>query len=362
MRCPSRRLASLLIGLALLPGCGKAVDEDAERATRARQMRDVSRMLDAMETPGDTPMPLPPGLVGASAASAAEPVVDAGSRAPPTPLSYLVVAGTSSLIGVAAWWFRRRRRSVGVVEPAPSIATFFAAGPVARVNDTNVGTAPNTWVYRSSPYETPTVHLVPEPVDLLLHEPAPPPDVPTPTATGDSLPMRLEAIEANPALHLIGDPRFPDLRRVGEGVAALDAWREVLEGAASAADDDGRLAGWLLPALLVLRSRDMPRKDAERLLDEADRLTRQGIDHADDEARGHWIGRAIRIELARIERMSGATRLFALRGLQARQSEDLGADDPAVIDAWIDVQLAWASWLLGGGAAARHAEADALCD
>jgi hypothetical protein len=169
-------------------------------------------------------------------------------------------------------------------------------------------------------------------------------------------------VDASPALHLVGDERFPDIRRVGEGIASVDAWQAILDDACKGHDEDARLARWLMPAILLLRARELSRRNAEVLLEEAAERTRDGVNRATETERPHWIARAIRVELARIERLSGATRLFALRALQSRQSVDLGVEEPPVLDAWIDVQLTWASWLLGGGAAARHAEAESLCD
>jgi hypothetical protein len=230
---------------------------------------------------------------------------------------------------------------------------FAVDAPTAPVE----ATAPKTpeWVYEDSSYATPSLYIVPEPVDLLVT----PGDA---SALPGTLLLQLQAIDAAPALHLVGNERFPEIRRVGEGSTSVDAWCAVLERVAVGDDDDARLARWLAPAVLVLRSRDLRRRDAEGLLDDAAQRTIDGMNLATDDERPYWVARAIRVELARIERLSGATRLFALRALQSRQAIDLGADEIPVIDAWIDVQLAWAGWLLGGGATARHAEAEALCE
>jgi hypothetical protein len=329
-------------------------------------MRDVSRMLDAMEAPP------PPGgkASGPSALSAAAPLLE--------PAAADVVAGESipgwlgAVLGMCAlacgggivMLRRRRQRHTGLLPPPllpppappprPSLAGLFATDTPTPLAEAIELKSPE-WVYEDSPYATPLLYVVPEPVDLLIAPGG------APTLPG-ALVKKLQGIDANPSLHLLGDGRFPEIRCVGEGSASIDAWLDIIESAASGQDDDARLARWLAPAVLVLRSRELRRREAESVLEEAAQLTRDGMNRATDADRPHWVARAIRVELARIERLSGATRLFALRALQSRQTTDLGADEAPVIDAWIDVQLAWAGWLLGGGAAARQAEAEALCD
>jgi len=349
-----------MFALSLLAGCADPRETDAERRTRVRQMRDVLRMLDAMESPppsgakargqsGATGAIAPP-LEPDAPAEATEPDDSHGwLRAVLAVIATVVTAG----LGARLWW-RRRRRPRPAPTPTPSIAAFFATDvPVPTAEAIEL--KPPEWVYEDSPYATPPLYLVPDPVDLLLPATSTSPG-------GDTLLTHLQAIDANPALHLVGDDRFPDIRRVGEGIAGFDAWQAVLEDACKGEGDDAHLARWLAPAILMLRSRDVRRRDAEVLLEDAAQRTRDGMNRAADEERPHWVARAIRVELARIERLSGATRLFALRALQSRQAVDLGAEEPPVLDAWIDVQLAWAGWLLGGGAAARQAEAEALCD
>lgn len=368
-RATSRRVASLIVTLSLLVACADPRETAADRATRARQMRDVSRMLDAMETP-----PLPgsgdAGFTGIPGAATSPARKATRSMRVSTPLrdgsGWALVAGaiaTAGCIAAGVRW-RRRRRERTPNPPRPSIAHAFADDTSERPARIAARKSPE-WVYVDSPYATPLLYMVPEPVDLLLStSPVPEPAIARPTSSPrrQALLMKLEAIDASPALHLIGDERFPEIRRVGEGSASVDAWQAILEDTGKGDDDDARLARWLSPAILVLRSRDHRRRGAEALLEDAAQRTRDGMNRATEDERPHWIGRAIRVELARIERLSGATRLFALRALQSRQLIDLGAEEPPVLDAWIDVQLAWAGWLLGGGATARQAEAEALCD
>jgi len=349
-----------MFALSLLGGCADSRETAAERSTRARQMRDVSRMLDAMESP---PPPGSTALVPGGAPGAHSPLPEPAAPTEPTASEassswlsrVLTMTAAAFMAGTGAWLFwRRRRRPRLTPTPAPSIAELFASDvpvPPAEAIDLK----PPDWVYQDSPYATPLIYLVPDPVDLLLPAPSTQP-------RGDTLLEHLQSIDTSPALHLVGDERFPEIRRVGEGTAAIDAWQVLVEAACRGDDDDARLARWLAPAILVLRSRDLRRRDAEALLEDAAQRTRDGMNRAEDDERPHWVARAIRVELARIERLSGATRLFALRALQSRQTVDLGAEELPVLDAWIDVQLTWAGWLLGGGAAARQAEAEALCD
>jgi hypothetical protein len=349
-----------MFALSLLGGCADPRETDAERSTRARQMRDVSRMLDAMESPppSGTKVLGPRGTPGATSLLL-EPAAPTQATGPDASRGWLreMLAVTAVVVtsGIGAYLlWRRRRRPRLTPTPTPSIAELFATDvPVPTAEAIEL--KPPEWVYEDSPYATPLLYLVPDPVDLLL---------PAPSASprDDTLLKHLHAIDASPALHLVGDERFPEIRRVGEGIAGVDAWQAIVEDACKGHGDDARLARWLAPAILVLRSRDLRRRDAEALLEDAAQRTRDGMNRAADDERPHWVARAIRVELARIERLSGATRLFALRALQSRQAVDLGVEEPPVLDAWIDVQLAWAGWLLGGGAAARQAEADALCD
>jgi hypothetical protein len=54
--------------------------------------------------------------------------------------------------------------------------------------------------------------------------------------------------------------------------------------------------------------------------------------------------------------------LFAVRDFLAALADDPDANHPVVVDACIDAQLAWASWVFGEAAATRLAEAERLCD
>ncbi len=357
-----------MFALSLLGACADPRETAVERATRARQMRDVSRMLDAMEAPPSSASTAP-GLARHPAVATlllAPATANAPTPEPAGDRLVWVLAVVAMIIGgvLAHLTWQRRRRARRAPSPPPSIAGAFAdVTPLAPSEATEMKSP--EWVYEDSPYATPLLYVVPEPVDLLLsptHAPEAAASPPASFVRVASLLNALHAIDASPALHLIGDERFPEIRRVGEGTTSVEAWQAILEDAGKDGDDDARLARWLLPAILVLRSRDHHRRGAEAPLEEAAQRTRDGINRATDTDRPHWVARAIRVELARIERLSGATRLFALRALQARQAVDLGAEETPVLDAWIDVQLTWAGWLLGGGASARQAEAEALCD
>jgi len=366
------RFASVLVLLPCLHACGgPSAEDEAERAMRARQMRDVSRMLDALEMPaGDTAQPPP-------AASEAPLAFDGDAAKASSPREMtsrwmlpLALVGAGALVAATCWrwWLVRRRRRRTPLQEALSIAGFFEPRPIPRPDVAASPISPtsaHTWVYQSSPYETPLVMRADEPLDLLLPEvdsQTPPPDRPTPMVALPALRDRLHALDEHHAMHLVGDPRFPALRRVGEATTAYTRWRDVLHASIDDEDDDGHLARWLLPALLVLRSGDMPRRDAEPLIDEAAAHARRGLTQATAGDRGYWIACLVRVELARVIRLSGATRLFALRDLHARRQGDLDAHHGAALDAWIDVQLAWGACSLGGGAITRLVEAESLCD
>lgn len=174
-----RPAARLTLLVCLLTGCAGADDPDDRRARRARQMRDVSHMLDAMEHPDrpsepheTAPMPLAVPAVSAAGPSPGRNSwhLGPGMIAAAIALSVLVMSLTVPLA-------RRRRRSRHLAEAA-SASVHFAETPVTPVQGTTGGHARPTWIYRTSPYETPLLHMVPAPVDLL----PPWPPEPTPSA------------------------------------------------------------------------------------------------------------------------------------------------------------------------------------
>jgi len=239
------RLLACATLASVLAACGGREQQQEERARHARQMRDVSRMLDDMEA--DKPAS---ALPGASAIPPADtPAPDDASLSLLATLGIAVSAGLAIPALAMLLWRRRKRVAVPVPAP-PSIVDCFAPSPAAE-QPSPPAPAPLTWVYRSSPFETPAIPMTTEPVDLLV-----------------------------PA----ADARVPGL--------------------------------------------------AQRL----------------------------RSRLGEVEKLSGATRLFALRDLLAEVDGHPDADASAVLDARIDAQLAWATWVLGDAAASRLAEAERLCD
>lgn len=165
-----RPAACLTLLVCLLTGCAGADDPDDRRARRARQMRDVSRMLDAMEHPDRPPGPRETASLPAGA-PAAPGVGSTPRRLPWQSGSGMVTAAIAlGLLGLAAArpLVRRRRllRSRRLKE-APSAAVHFAETPVMPIQGITGAQARPTWIYRTSPYETPLLHMVPEPVDLL---------------------------------------------------------------------------------------------------------------------------------------------------------------------------------------------------
>jgi hypothetical protein len=311
-----------------LAACGGREQQQEERARRARQMRDVSRMLDAMEAQK-------PAHEVTALAAAAPPVPSAAvEAAAPLPqpsdrnaLSLLTTLATAVSGGFAASalatfaWRRRKKRPAAPAPEPPSIADCFAVAgaeeppamapaapapaedpPAAPVEDARGG-PPLTWVYRSSPFETPRMHMIAEPVDLLLPR---------------------EYVEA----------------AVASGFHAALAGRNARMEAAL----------------------DLPRRECDAALDELEGEAAEALHGAAGEDRALVLAQLLRIRLARAEKLSGATRLFALRNLLASVTDDEAHDAPAVLDARIDAQLAWASWAMGDAAASRLAEAERLCD
>ncbi|QWT21174.1 hypothetical protein KPL74_03960 [Bacillus sp. NP157] len=451
---------SLLSTCAFATGCADDTDDKAEAATRARQMRDVSRMLDAMETApeGDADaaamplLPLPPVARAAAATSvstaaggsASADVVQAeatrgpgGYLAKAWKTALAIAVGVLSIGLVCALFVRRlrRRKASAPAKPAVSIADCFApadasaaaeatAAAAAAVApdaaaDANadadvdvafieapvevqpapellaadpadastqadptpptltttptaptVSTTPTTppvqqplppspleapeppmpdWKYESSAYETPPLQLNLEPVDLLPR---------TVRVETVSLVSRLHAPELPRVLFLSGDERHPTLRHVGQHADDFNAWEAILRDAYAQDDADGALARWLLPALLCLRAPYLDKAAADGCFAEAIACCEAALASAAPIDQAHWRAQRLRVELARLSRLAGATRLLALR--------DLGSDaeerSAAPLDAWIDIHIAWAGWLIGGAAQARLGTADALCD
>ncbi|MGE7139530.1 hypothetical protein ACQKIE_18040 [Luteibacter sp. NPDC031894] len=260
------RLVVCTLLACVVAACGGREQQQDERAKRARQMRDVSRMLDAMEA--DT------SAAGSStAASPALPAPrvtipgatdDGMSRGPGTYRSLfatlaLAIAGGLAVSGLATFAWRRKQRVAMSTTEGPSLVGGVAEPFVANARPP----AAPSWTYRRSSFETPHIHMLPEPVDLL--------------------------VPAHVELH-------------GESDAASSL------------------------------------------------------------ARAAALAQRLRIDLARAASLSGATRLLAIRTLAATFGHDPDVDHPLVVDARVDMQLAWASWVVGDAAEARFVEAERLCE
>ncbi|MDR6936164.1 hypothetical protein [Luteibacter sp. 3190] len=369
-----RRIPVAIAGFLAMTvaACTNAVDHEAEHARRARQMRDVNRMLDAMEGFGQvaSATSAPP----APAPSAA--VTTAASRGIPDPertprwrwSPWALLAGGGGIGALAFVLVRRRRRPVA--SPAPSIAAFFvdpADDAPEQVPDEPSAPPPTvavpvsspspTWTYQPSRYEAPGLHMVAPAVDLLV----PPHDdrrsVPEPTSPTLRATLANVASDAGP--FLVGDPTYPRLRLADTSSDGLRAWRDVIADHLDDSGDDERLARWLAPAVDAALALELPPRDAARhMTDIVADVARLKASMAESD-RPHAEALLARLHLANIERLSGATRLFAIRELAAGLA---GAVDPLLIDARIDVLLAWASWSLGAAASARLDEAETACD
>ncbi|UPG96153.1 hypothetical protein [Luteibacter aegosomatissinici] len=330
-------------------------------------MRDVSRMLDAMEIPAE------PGTAARQATTPPAAVIPVTSMvAPPSqatpehvhlPLTTwaAICAAAAGITGVLALAWHRRRRRPGKSTPAAiSIAPAFApaeaglpSGPDTPKEDAPMARNPNPpdWTYKRTAFETPSLQLTLEPVDLLSRPRMPVEDV------SPSLITRLHAPGIPPTLYLSGDRFHPSIRHVGGHGDDFIAWEAIVRATLDAPGDDGQLARWLLPPLLCLRAPYLARKDALASLAEAVSLCRAMLDKNSGEGLTWWRAHLLRAELARLTRSSGATRLLALRNL----GSDADDDDVPALDAWVDVHLAWSTWLVGVAAKERLGLADQIC-
>ena len=355
---PARRPVLALCVAALASACADERDGRAEAAERARQMRDVARMLDAMEAPPALGVPGPPEPARSAVALATPPAPTVrGDRS--FRLRSWAIGATllTTLAGGATWWWRHRKRR-HALPPAASIASRFAAAanaaaPVTEDPTIARPTSPPDWAYKATAFETPTLQLTLEPVDLLRRCPGG-----TPPPTGTSLLEQLHAPGTPAHLYLSGDREHPTIRHVGDDDADFARWEAILRGNSHAPTNDGELARWLLPALLRLRAGCLPPDHAAAVLDEATSLCAAGREASSTPERAAWWqAQSLRARLDRLGLGSGASRLLGLR--------DLGTDacetEAPVLDAWIDVHLAWSGWLIGAACRARLDIADNVC-
>ncbi|WP_413626086.1 hypothetical protein [Luteibacter sp. Lutesp34] len=295
------RLIACACLVCVLAACGGHEQQEEARARRARQMRDVSRMLDAMEA-DTTPVAshtvsMPAPILPPHSATA---ITNAANDDPSMPLLAtlaMAVAGGLAVPALATFAWRRRKRFFVSRRNASSDRPL-ATDPPPTSATTHLDRAPlpPAWVYRGSSFETPPVQVADDPVNLLV-----PPEATAPPARTDD-------------------------------------WDTCMR-----------------------QARALPRQEADARLARAENEVRATLDDADDHARPMLLAQWIRIRLARAERLSGATRLFAMRELVTAIEGDPAAADPVAIDARIEAQLAWASWMRGEAAASRLAEAERLC-
>lgn len=294
------RLVACAWLFCILAACGGREQQEEERARRARQMRDVSRMLDAMEA-DTTPAASHAGSMAAPLVPPESATTLAAEDDPSLPLLAILAIALAGGLAVPALatfaWRRRKRRFVpGLNTSSDGPAATDPPPAFASNAHLDRATSPPTWVYHGSSFEAPPIQVADDPVNLLVE------CIPT----------------APPASHEHQDTCVRDARA-------------------------------------------LTRQDAEARLAHAENQVRMMLDDADDRARPALLAQWTRIRLARVERLSGATRLFAMRELVAAIEGDPAAADPVAIDARIETQLAWASWMRGDAAASRLAEAERLC-
>ena len=348
---------SALCAGVLLAACADDHDSAAGAAERARQMRDVSRMLDAMEAPPDA------GGAVAKVPSSPRPLRAADTVPQPSAMApratRTVVAGVVALSGLIAcgwlWQRRRQRKAAQRSGPAISLAAHFTpttpADPAPPQEPTIASSPTPEWTYKRTAFETPTLQLTLEPVDLLPR--------PRPGAMRDALSIieRLHAPGVAATLYLTGQREHPGIRHVGNDPGDFTAWEAIVRDCLTAAGEDGQLARWLFPGLLCQRARYLAAGEATRLVDEAVAFCRATLDAVLPHEQPWWRAQLLRTELSRLAHHSGATRLLSLREL----GSDTTAHEPPVLDAWIDIHLAWATWLVGTAAKARLGIADQAC-
>ncbi|KJV37127.1 hypothetical protein VI08_00930 [Luteibacter yeojuensis] len=335
-------------------------------------------MVDAMETAPDgiAPAPsvaLPPSLapvkrhdertVGAAAPAR-------GYRDLAQGVAATSVAAVALTVALLAWRRHKRRRLAATPSPV-SIAARFAEPvlpqgpahgpapapppgpePLVPPEDPAMANPPAAdWTYQRTAFEAPSVQLTLEPVDLLPRQRA------APLPRG--LLERLHSPGETATLYLSGTRDHPTLRHVGLHRDDFAHWENVLREYLDAGGEEGHLARWLLPMLLCQRAPYVGRREAAAHIEEAIMLCDIALDDAGagDGERPWWRAQQLRMQLARIARLSGATRLLALR--------DLGSDaddhDAPALDAWVDVHLAWSGWLMSVAARARLDIADDVC-
>lgn len=138
----------------------------------------------------------------------------------------------------------------------------------------------------------------------------------------------------------------------------LQAWESTLRQAMP--DAQALTLPWLLISVLLLRADDANNRDAEALYAEAEEWIELSM-AADHERSATWRARQIDIDLRRIKRQKGATRLLSLRAMQSQYAPQLAQGEPTLLFAWINVLMFWAQCQYGDAALARYAEAEAIC-
>jgi len=240
---------------ALVAACSEERDSGAEAAERARQMRDVSRMLDAMETP------LEPGAVATRPATqpiAIDPDTPAMAAPDDVPVPLMswaaVCAAAVGLTGVLALgWRRRKHRPGNLTLPRVSIAPAFApaasaapdvcSSPDAPMEDAAIARnpPPPDWTYQRTAFETPALQLTLEPVDLLARP------IASAENASPSLITRLHAPGMPATLYLSGDRYHPSIRHVGTHGDDFTAWETILRETLDAPGEDGSLHAGSFP-------------------------------------------------------------------------------------------------------------------
>lgn len=172
---------------------------------------------------------------------------------------------------------------------------------------------------------------------------------------------RIEAvaklIAPDAAVLIEGGPELPVIEPVDPSqlpAALLDAWESTLLEACEAGDQQ---ACWLLTQVFALRLAHVGMPQLHALHRVACAHASRGEEQAPAAAKAAWRARWIELDLALAERLSGASRLFALRDMAVRHAAEVERGAGAVLKIWIEVLLYAAQQQLGDIAADRLADA-----
>lgn len=171
------------------------------------------------------------------------------------------------------------------------------------------------------------------------------------TRLAPDVPLVIEAGQPLPVIEHADSGALPAI--------LLEAWESALSDACPADDDTAR---WLLTQVLALRLACVGTPAVHELHRMACGYARRGEELAAEAARPRWQARSIELDLALARRLSGASRLFALRDMATRHAACIARGAGAVLKAWIEVLLYAARQQTGDVAIRQLAEAATMAE